>query len=416
MDTSQFTDNQPMFDSLEPIPTRGATCDTFRVKVYGKLHFLKRLKPEYSGDIRYTEAFRKEFETGYRLEHPHLVRYVSFSDEGILMENVDGETLTHLLSNNAEYFKDKKNTDKLLLQLLDAVGYLHNHQVLHLDLKPDNIMLTRINSDVKLTDLGCCYTDTFIDTQGRTNVFAAPEQLSGSNVDERTDIYAIGKILQLLPNHHIYNKVIARCIAEKPQNRYQSIDELKKNISSHNHFLLPVIVLLLILISSSIAFFYSSKHTDAPIVIQKEKDTIIQVTKTKEKDTVVKVVGAIDNVADQPQVAPTVIEPKPQPPAPVPVYDGNAEQMKAEFDKQLDQAYEATIATFCDSVFPSPTAGIAWRDQTSEFQILTLDIAAKVARRYPYIPEKVIMQHGQSRYQSLVGYVFGKMRRNGEKK
>ena len=415
MEYSQFSNTQPRFESIEPIDTNGATCDTFCVKLYGKLHFLKRLKAEYSGDIRYQEAQRKEYETGYRLEHPNLVRYISLTDDGILMEYVDGETLTDRLAKHPEYF-NKQNIEKFLHQLLDAVSYLHSHQVLHLDLKPDNIMLTRINSDVKLTDLGCCYTDTFTDTQGRTNAFAAPEQLSGGNVDERTDIYAIGKILQLLPNHHIYNKVIARCIAEKPQNRYQSIDELKKNISSHNHFLLPVIVLLLILISSSIAFFYSSKHTDAPIVIQKEKDTIIQVTKTKEKDTVVKVVGAVDNVADQPHVAPTVIEPKPQPPAPVPVYDGNAEQMKAEFDKQLDQAYEASIATFCDSVFPSPTAGIAWREKTSEFQIQTLDIAAKVARRYPYIPEKVIMQHGQSRYQSLVGYVFAKMRRNGEKK
>ena len=415
MEYSQFSNTQSRFESIEPIDTNGATCDTFCVKLYGKLHFLKRLKAEYACDIRYQEAQRKEYETGYRLEHPNLVRYISLTDDGILMEYVDGETLTDRLAKHPEYF-NKQNTEKFLHQLLDAVCYLHSHQVLHLDLKPDNIMLTRINSDVKLTDLGCCYTDTFTDTQGRTNAFAAPEQLSGSIVDERTDIYAIGKILQLLPNHHIYNNVIARCIAEKPQNRYQSIDELKKNISSHNHFLLPVIVLLLILISSSIAFFYSSKHTDAPIVIQKEKDTIIQVTKTKEKDTIVKVVGAVDNVADQPHVAPTVIEPKPQPPAPVPVYDGNAEQMKAEFDKQLDQAYEATIATFCDSVFPSPTTGIAWRDKTSDFQIQTLDIAAKLARKYPYIPEKVIMQHGQSRYQSLVGYVFGKMRHNGERK
>jgi serine/threonine protein kinase len=415
VESSQFSNTQPRFESIEPIDTNGATCDAFCVKLYGKLHFLKRLKAEYACDIRYQEAQRKEYETGYRLEHPNLVRYISLTDDGILMEYVDGETLTDRLAKHPEYF-NKQNIEKFLHQLLDAVNYLHSHQVLHLDLKPDNIMLTRINSDVKLTDLGCCYTDTFTDTQGRTNAFAAPEQLSGSNVDERTDIYAIGKILQLLPNHHIYNNVIAQCIAEKPQNRYQSIDELKKNISSYNHFLLPVIVLLLILISSSIAIFYSSKHTDAPIVIQKEKDTIIQVTKTKEKDTIVKVVGAVDNVADQPHVAPTVIEPKPQPPAPVPVYDGNAEQLKAEFDKQLDQAYEATIATFCDSVFPSPTTGIAWRDKTSDFQIQTLDIAAKVARRYPYIPEKVIMQHGQSRYQSLVGYVFAKMRRNGEKK
>ena len=45
------------------------------------------------------------------------------------------------------------------------------------------------------------YTDTFADTPGRTNAYAAPEQLSGGNVDERTDIYAIGKILERLPHH-----------------------------------------------------------------------------------------------------------------------------------------------------------------------------------------------------------------------
>ena len=68
MESSQFTDSQQSFESLEPIDAQGATCDTFRVKLYGKLHFLKRLKPDYAHDIRYQEAFRKEFETGYRMD------------------------------------------------------------------------------------------------------------------------------------------------------------------------------------------------------------------------------------------------------------------------------------------------------------------------------------------------------------
>ena len=75
MDSSQFSANQPRFEAIEQMDTQGATCDTFRVKLYGKLHFLKRLKSEYAGDIRYQEALLKEFETGYRLEHPNLVRY-----------------------------------------------------------------------------------------------------------------------------------------------------------------------------------------------------------------------------------------------------------------------------------------------------------------------------------------------------
>lgn len=226
MESSQFSDGQSPFESIEQIDAHGATCDSFRVKLYGKLHFLKRLKPQFAGDIRYQEAFRKEFETGYRLEHPNLVRYISLTDDGILMEYVDGETLSQRIAAHPEYFT-KQNTDKFLHQLLDAVACLHSHQVLHLDLKPDNVLLTRINSDVKLIDLGCCYTDTFADTPGRTNAYAAPEQLSGGSVDERTDIYAIGKILERLPHHDINNKVIARCTASLPEERYQSVRELQ---------------------------------------------------------------------------------------------------------------------------------------------------------------------------------------------
>lgn len=223
--------------------TQGATCDTFRVKLYGKLHFLKRLKPELASDIRYQEALRKEFETGYRLEHPSLVRYISMGDDGILTEYVDGETVTQRLATQPDYFRNKKNTDKFIRQLLDVVGYLHSHQVLHLDLKPDNILLTHIGSDVKLIDLGFCYTDTFADTQGHTSTYAAPEQLSGDAVDVRTDIYAIGRIIETLPLHAKYNKVIARCTANNPADRYQTIEELQHALSPHSYVWYIVCVL-----------------------------------------------------------------------------------------------------------------------------------------------------------------------------
>ena len=264
MESSQFSDSQPRFDTMEKVNRQGATCDTFRVKLYGKLHFLKRLKPEYANDIRYQEALRKEFETGYRLEHPHLVRYVSLSDDGILMEYVDGETLTDRLATAPDYFKSKKNTDKFLRQLLDAVGYLHAHQVLHLDLKPDNIMLTRINDDVKLIDLGCCYTDTFADTQGRTNRFAAPEQLSGGMVDARTDIYAIGKTLELLPHRPIYSKVIARCTRHNPANRYRSVADMQRAVFPKRRSMLwPLLMTLVVVLTAGYFILTTREHPSA---------------------------------------------------------------------------------------------------------------------------------------------------------
>ena len=402
MDSSQFTDSQRSYESLEPLDTQGATCDTFRVKLYGKLHFLKRLKPEFANDIRHQEAFRKEFETGYRLEHPNLVRYISLADDGIMMEYIDGETLTQHLVNHPDYFKDRKNTDKFLRQLLDVVGYLHSHQVLHLDLKPDNILLTRINNDVKLIDLGCCYTDTFSDTQGRTNRYAAPEQMACECVDVRTDIYAIGKILELLPTSPIYKKkVIARCTTPDPSARYQTVGEIMHDLNHQRRYYRYVAVFVAIVAALAICIaLLTHQQETSPVVLESPTDSIASMqTDSMPKDTL-------------------------QPLAPVPIskVDQRAQTkdeqtlLKEDMDRMIDKAYHSTIACFCDSVFPSPspTTGRSWADASTEFHNQTIQIADRLAKKYPNIPETTIRLESESRFQSLVSSVFNQMREKGK--
>ena len=175
MESSSFSNIPYDFPEAELLPVDGATCQCYRVRQYGKLHFLKRLKPEFRTDPHYVAALRKEFETGYTLEHTGLVRYVSLGDDYILMDYVDGETLDLFTQHHPDYFTDKKNADRFLDQLLSALNYLHGHQVLHLDLKPQNVLVTRIGHDVRLIDFGFCYTDSFPDTTGRT-LYAAPNR------------------------------------------------------------------------------------------------------------------------------------------------------------------------------------------------------------------------------------------------
>lgn len=405
MDSSQFTASQPQFESLESLDTQGATCDTFRVKLYGKLHFLKRLKSEFSNDIRYQEAFRKEFETGYRLEHPNLVRYISLTDDGILMEYIDGETLTQFLANHPDYFEGMNHSDKFLRQLLDVVGYLHSHQVLHLDLKPDNILLTRINNDVKLVDLGCCYTDTFTDTQGRTNRFAAPEQLAGEQPDARTDIYAIGKILDLLPTYYI-NKVVARCTVPDPSARYQSIEDILHDINQKKRYYRYLAVFVAIVVALTICIALLTRQHDAAPAIQEsitdsiasiQRDSIVS-TERKQK------VESLDTVRQN-------VMPVPQTPQ-----KDEQTRFKEELTQMIDKAYRSTIVTFCDSVFPSPTpsTGKAWADSSTEFHNQIVQIADMLTKKYPNIPESTIREDAERRFLSLVSYVFNKMRANGE--
>ena len=423
MDSSQFSDGQSKYDAIEQMDTRGATCDTFRVKLYGKLHFLKRLKAEYAGDIRYQEALRKEFETGYRLEHPNLVRYLSLDHDGILMEYVDGETLSQRLATNPDYFRNRKHTDKFVRQLLDALGYLHSHQVLHLDLKPDNILFTRINDDVKLIDLGCCYTDSFPDTQGYTSEFAAPEQLSIIHcpLSIQTDIYAFGKILDLLPSSYIYNKVGARCTAEYPKDRYQSVGEILHDIDGKRPFSRYVATVVAIVAALTVCLVFITRHQESSPVKQEAPTDSVAPSEENHGDR------SRDSVHQNHGPVPMILKPKDsisqskvvsaEEPIPQLSEGDDRTRFMEDVERMMDKAYRSTIATFCDSVFPSPTpsTGKAWADASTEFHNQTIEIGNRLAKKYPNIPESTIRQDCETRFQSLVSSVFIQMRNNGQK-
>lgn len=430
METSRFSDRQSRFEAVEQMETQGATCDTFRVKLYGKLHFLKRLKAEYAGDIRYQEALRKEFETGYHLEHPNLVRYILLDDDSILTEYVEGETLSQRLATHPDYFTKRKNTDKFVRQLLDIVSYLHSHQVLHLDLKPDNILFTRINDDVKLIDLGCCYTDSFPDTTGHTNAFAAPEQLSGGVVGIPTDIFAIGKILERLPEHTIYNKVIARCTAEDPSARYQSVEEILHDVGHGRRYWRVVAILAALVAAIVIGVALISHQPESVPALPRDILTpesignpVQQIPVPENRltpenqesvpvnqDPVVPVIPAQskDTQASAPVTTPTPIS--------QPSEKENQRPFDEELERMMDKAYRSTIATFCDSLFPSPspTTGKSWSDVSTAFHNQTIQIGDRLTGKYPDIPESTIRQDIEQRFQNLVSYVFNRMRQNGQ--
>ena len=416
MDSSQFSDDQPKYDAIEQMDSRGATCDTFRVKLYGKLHFLKRLKAEYAGDIRYQEALRKEFETGFRLEHPNLVRYLSLDHDGILMEYVDGETLSQRLATNPDYFRNRKHTDKFVRQLLDALGYLHSHQVLHLDLKPDNILLTRIDDDVKLIDFGCCYTDSFPDTPGYTSEFAAPEQLSIIHcpLSIQSDIYAIGKVLGLLPSSYKYNKVIARCTAECPKDRYQSVGEILHDIDGRRPFFRYVVAFVAIVATLIACLVFITRHQESsPVKHESLADSIAPIPKDSvapsEENHGSMILKHKDSISQSKVVS--AEEPIPQ----LSERDDRTRFME-DVERMMDKAYRSTIATFCDSVFPPSVnyPGNPWANSSTEFHNQTNQIGDRLIKKYPSIPEATIRQETEMRFQSLVSHVFNQMRENAK--
>ena len=287
MDSSSFSNERQTYPDAQLLPISGGTCQCYRVRLYGRLHFLKQLKPELRTDPRYVAALRKEFETGYQLDHPHLVRYMSLSDDSILMEYVDGETLNRFIDHHPEYFKKKENADRFVFQLLNVVGYLHQHQIVHLDLKPSNILVTRVDSDVKLIDLGFSYTDSYADTIGYTAGFAAPEQLDGSTLpDARTDIYAIGKILEQLPCAKRYARVIKRCMAVNPAMRYPSVAEVARQVRGRRVPSWPWLLVFFFLEVALSAFFIFQHQKHRPDNKQEVSQAEMQAEEEAEKQLV----------------------------------------------------------------------------------------------------------------------------------
>ena len=399
MDSSSFSDTQPAYPEAELLTVGGSTCDCYRVKLYGKFHFMKRLKPELRTDPRYVSAMQKEFETGYRLEHPHLVRYVSKGDDYLLTEFVDGENLRTFTDSHPDYFKSRKNADRFMRQLLDVVGYLHQHQVVHLDLKPDNILITRIGYDVKLTDLGYCYTDTYTDTMGRTDKYAAPEQLNGlSKVDARTDIYAIGKILQTLPCAHIYNKVIARCTAEDPSKRYQTVDDLSKAINTPNYrkwlWLLP----LLLMVAIGLYLYWPRTLSVAPstttTTISSSKDSVAAKTDTVAPSTLSEpepISESKQEVASQPPV-----------PAAPPEEEATSDtlSLRQELQHRIAPLYQKALGSYNDSAFNRINEQYYFRRE-SEFEESITPLYTELWNKYK---DKVSKHTMQSEWMETIKY------------
>ncbi len=288
METSEFSDSHFDLAAAEPLKVSSGTSRCYRVKLYGKQHFLKLLKPELRNDPRYVAAMRKEFETGYNLEHPHLVRYVACSNDYLLTEWIDGVTLREFAQVNPAFFKSRNNVARLVGELLDVVEYLHSHQIVHLDLKPDNILITRIGNELKLTDLGFCYTDTFTDTMGRTSSFAAPEQLDGSvNVDQRTDIYAIGRIIAMLPCATHYRNIIALCTRCSKDDRYQSVAELRKELTKPHTKVLLITTIVAIVVAVALVIWLTVPSTSTTRKETKEpSSTVHTATITAEPATI----------------------------------------------------------------------------------------------------------------------------------
>jgi serine/threonine protein kinase len=177
------------------------------------------------------------------LSHPNISNvYEAVKTENgvtVLEEFIDGQTV-------AEYLKDNLYTAKgvktIISSLCDALSFLHSNKIIHKDIKPENVMIDN-KGNVKLIDFDTARIYKHYQSQDTifmgTIGYAPPEQYGLNQTDERTDIYSLGVLMNVmltgeLPEKRLYNgklrKVIIKCTQSVPDNRYQTAEELKLNL------------------------------------------------------------------------------------------------------------------------------------------------------------------------------------------
>jgi len=181
----------------------GGMADVYkaRCKLLNRFVAIKILKPEFINDEEFLKRFTIEAQAAASLSHPNIVSIYDVGQENdihyIVMEYVNGQTLKEYLDENgALYWKDAVN---IAIQICQAIEHAHKNHVVHRDIKPHNILLTK-DGMLKVTDFGIARavsssTITMAGNAIGSVHYFSPEQARGGFTDEKSDLYSLGIVL-----------------------------------------------------------------------------------------------------------------------------------------------------------------------------------------------------------------------------
>ncbi|HET6712313.1 MAG TPA: Stk1 family PASTA domain-containing Ser/Thr kinase [Actinomycetota bacterium] len=230
---------------------------------------IKVLLPQMARDTSFVERFRREAQAAARLNQSNIVGvYDTGSDDGtqyIVMEFIEGRTLAEFMATGRR--PTPVQAAEIAQKICAAIAAAHAQGVIHRDIKPGNVMITR-EGVIKVMDFGIARVlgpETAPQTSAvlGTASYLSPEQAQGGPVDARTDIYSLGAVLyELLTGRPPFtgdtpvavaykqvnetpavpsslnpdvparlDAVVMKALSKNPSNRYQTADEFSADLA-----------------------------------------------------------------------------------------------------------------------------------------------------------------------------------------
>jgi len=172
-----------------------------RCRLLNRFVAVKILREEFTGDEEFVRRFEVEAQSAASLSHPNIVPIYDVGNENnvfyIVMEYIDGITLKDYIVRNGPL--DWKEAVKIAIQICSAIEHAHSKQIIHRDIKPQNILMTK-DGIAKVADFGIARavtssTITMVgSTIGSVHYFS-PEQARGGYIDEKSDLYSLGIVI-----------------------------------------------------------------------------------------------------------------------------------------------------------------------------------------------------------------------------
>jgi serine/threonine protein kinase len=242
----------------------GATCrvDKARDTIIGRTVALKTFLQGFGKNSE--QQFLQEAQTVGRLSHTSIAQLYDLGNDGsgtpfLVMEFVSGKNLEHLLAHSPIPFA---SAAVWTADLASALAHAHRAGIIHGDVTPSNIRVTE-DHQVKLVDFGVARFASQVSGSDRvlgTPAYLSPEQIEGRKQDARSDLFSLGIVLyemitgvrpfagnslgeicaQILTANPIppsklhptlpaaFDRILARCLAKDPDNRYQSGNDLAR--------------------------------------------------------------------------------------------------------------------------------------------------------------------------------------------